>query len=286
MENRKTITYVLAGIIAILLLGLFLTIGLNAKNKKSLGAEKITSEKLLSEKMSLEKQLTKLSDDYNTLKDKSNANTKSLADAKTKLDENEKKINSLLGQNRSLSAYKKELSELKKTKDELDKEYSQLKSYNDRLLSQSNDLQNSINALEAEKNNLATKLEKTQLYNTDNFLVTATRGKKEKIVIKACRTKKLNLNFEVPQSLTETISFKIVTPAGTTINPDDKAISWFFPLDSRSFTASLSSITGEFEQSRKVVLNYVSKGKLVKGVYKIQILSNGNNIGNCRIMLR
>jgi myosin heavy subunit len=287
MENRKAITYVLAGIIAILLLGLFLTIGSNAKNKKSLGAEKITSEKLLSEKMSLDKQLTRLLDDYNTLKDKSNANTKSLADAKTKLDDNEKKINSLLGQNRSLTANKKELAELKKTKDELEKEYSQLKSYNDRLLTQTNDLQNSLNALEAEKNNLATKLEKAQLYNTDNFLVTATRGKKaEKIVIKACRTKKLNIAFEVPQSLTETISFKIVTPAGTTINPDDKAISWFFPLDSRNFTASLSSITGEFEQSRQVVLSYVSKVKLVKGEYKIQILSNGNNIGNCRIMLR
>ena len=105
-------------------------------------------------------------------------------------------------------------------------------------------------------------------------------------MIRASRTKKLNMTFEVPQSLTETISFKIVTPTGSTINPDDKAISWYFPLDSRNFTASLSSVTGEFEQSRQIVLSYASKVKLVKGEYKIQILSNDNHIGSCRILLK
>jgi len=46
------------------------------------------------------------------------------------------------------------------------------------------------------------------------------------------------------------------------------------------------SVIAEFEQSRQVVLNYASKERLAKGEYRIQILSNGNNIGNCRIMLR
>ena len=105
-------------------------------------------------------------------------------------------------------------------------------------------------------------------------------------MIKASRAKKLNLAFEVPQNLTEAISFKVVTPSGKIINADDKSLTWTFPLDSRSFTASLSTTTGEFEQSRQVILNYVPKGKLAKGEYKIQILNDGSNIGNCRIMLR
>jgi uncharacterized protein YoxC len=286
-KNQKTLTYALAAAIAILLIGLFLTIGSNSKNKKNLSAEKQTTEKLLSEKSSLDKQLTRLLDDYNTLKEKSNTNARLLTETQTKLAENEKKTNSLTGENRSLRSNKKELAELKKTKEALDREYAQLKSDNERLLTQSRELQNSINSLQAEKNDLTAKVDKAQSYNTDNFLVTATRGKKtEKIVIRASRTKKLNMTFEVPQSLTETISFKIVTPTGTTINPDDKAISWYVPLDSRNLTTSLSPASGEFEQSRQVVLSYASKVKLVKGEYKIQILSNGNNIGNCRIMLK
>ena len=285
--NQKTTTYVLAAAIAILLLGLILSIGLNVKNKKNLNSEKLTSETILSEKASIEKELAKLKTDFSTLKQMGDANSKLLTESTAKIAETEKKINALSGENRTLRANKKELADLKKAKSDLDMEFSQLKSEQERLLAQSRDLQNSLNSLEEEKKNLALQLEKAQSYNTDNFMVTATRGKKtEKLVICASRAKKLNMAFEVPQSLTETISFKIVTPTGATINPDDKAVSWFFPLDSRNLTASLSSVTGEFEQSRQVVLNYAPKSKLVKGEYKIQILSDGNNIGKCRFKLK
>ena len=293
MENnrQKTVTYVGAIVIALLLIGMVFTSVSITKGKRNLNAEKQTSEKLLSEKLSLDKQLTRLLDDYTTFKDKSNANAKVLAkaldDTKIRLAENEKKINALNAETRSLRATKKELAELQKTKADLEKESSKLKSDYDKLMAQNKDLQNSLSTLETEKKNLALQLENAQKVNTDNFLVTATRGKKaEKFVIKASRAKKLNMAFEVPQSLTEAISFKIVTPSGTTINPDDKSLTWTFPLDSRNFTASLSTVTGEFEQSRQVVLNYVPKGKLAKGEYKIQILCDGNNIGNCRIMLK
>ena len=289
MENnrQKTVTYVGAIVIALLLIGMVFTTVKISKGKKNLNAEKQASEKLLSEKLSVKKDLDKLQTDFSTLKQKSDANAKLLAETNIKIADNEKKINSLTGENRSLRAIKKELAELNKVKADLEKESNQLKSDYDKLLAQNRDLQNSLSTVEAEKNNLSLQLEKAQIVNTDNFLVTATRGKKaEKFVIKASRTKKLNMAFEVPQSLTNAISFKIVTPSGSIINSEDKALTWTFPLDSRNFTASLSTVTGEFEQSRQVVLNYVPKGKLLKGEYKIQILSDGNNIGNCRIMLK
>jgi hypothetical protein len=271
--NQKTTTYVAGAVIAILLIGLILTIGSNARNKKNLASEKLATEKYLTERSAIEKDLAKLKADFSALQQKS--------------EENMKRINTLSGENRSLRTSKNELADLKKTKSELEMEFSRLKSENDRLLAQSSNLQNSLNILEEEKKDLASQFERAQLYNTDNFLATATRGKKnERIVICASRAKKLNMTFEVPQSLTETISFKIITPSGSTINPDDKGISWFFPADSRNLTASLSLVSGEFEQSRQVVLNYSAKEKLIKGEYKIQILSNGNNIGNCRLMLR
>jgi len=289
MENnrQKTVTYIGATVIALLLIGMVFTTVSISKGKKNLNAEKQTSEKLLSEKLFVKKDLDKLQTDFSTLKQKSDANAKLLAETNIKIEDNEKRINSLTGENRSLRASKKELAELKKAKADLEKESTQLKSDYDKLMAQNNDLQNSLSSLETEKKNLALQFETAQKANTDNFLVTATRGKKaERIVIRASRAKKLNMTFEVPQSLTEAISFKIVTPSGTTINPDDKSLTWTFPLETRNFTASLSTVTGEFEQSRQVVLNYVPKGKLAKGEYKLQILCDGNNIGNCRIMLK
>jgi myosin heavy subunit len=289
MENnkQKTVIYLGAMVIALLLIGMFFTLGSNKKNKRNLNNEKIASEKLLSEKLNREKELTNLQSDFSSLKQKSDANTKLLAETNVKIAEREKRINSLSGENRSLRAYRKELEDLKKAKADLEKESSRLQTDYEKLMAQNKDLQNSLSSVVTERNNLELQLENAKKVNPDNFLVTATRGKKaEKIVIKASRTKKLNMTFEVPQSLTEAIGFKIVTPSGTTINPDDKSITWFFPLDSRNYTASLSTVTGEFEQSRQVVLNYSPKGKLVKGEYKIQIISDNNNIGNCRIMLK
>jgi hypothetical protein len=285
--SQKTITYAGATIIALLLLGLIFSIGNNVRSKKNLRDEKLTTKNLLSGKSKIEEELLKMKNDFSVLNQQYDTNTKLLSETNSRIAENDRKISALSGENRSLRANKKEFEDLKITKADLEKEYSLLKSDNDRLLTKTADLQSSLNSLENEKNNLAAQLEKAQMYNTDNFLVTAKRGKKtEKVVIYGSRAKKLNMAFEVPQSLTETLSFRIITPAGETINPDDKAMSWFFPLESRNFTASLSSISGEFEQSRQIVLNYAPKSKLAKGEYKIQILCDGNNIGNCRLMLK
>jgi hypothetical protein len=289
MENSRQRTIVYAGILvmALLLIGLIFTSVSNSKNKKNVNAEKLISEKLLSEKLAFEKELDKMKADFSALEQKIDANAKLLDETNSKIADNEKKIQSLSGENRSLRSSRNELEELIRNKADLEKESSQLKAEYEKLISQNNDLQNTLASLETEKNNLASELKKVRKFNSDNFLLTATRGKStEKIVIKASRAKKLNMAFEVPQSLTEAISFKITTPSGATINQNDKSLTWNFPLDSRNYTASLSNVTGEFEQSRQVVLNYVPKGKLEKGEYKIEIFSEANKIGNCRIMLK
>jgi myosin heavy subunit len=289
MENTKQKTAIYAGaiVIALLLIGMIFTSLSISKAKRTINGEKQNSEKLLSQKLSTEKELSKLQADFSSLKQKSDSNQKLLNEMKIKIADNEKKLRLISSENRSLRSYRKELDELKKVKADLDKEAYQLKSDYDKLMDQNKDLQNSLSALESEKKILALQLENALKLKTDNFLVTATRGKEaERIVIKASRTKKLNMTFEVPQSLTEAISFNIVTPSGATVKPDDKSLSWTSPMDSRNFTASLSAMTGEFEQSRQVVLNYMPKGKLENGEYKIHILCNGKNIGNCRITLR
>ncbi|HUX97059.1 MAG TPA: hypothetical protein VMV47_15085 [Bacteroidales bacterium] len=289
MENnkQKILNYAGAVAIALLLTGIVIISVSNSKGRKNLNSEKLKSEKLLSEKLSIEKELGKMQADFSSLKQKNDADQKLLAEINIKIAETEKKINSLTGENRSLRSTMKELEELKKLKSDLENDLAKSKSDSDKMLARNNDLQSELTKKDKEIKNLAQQLENATIYNADNFMVTATRGKKtEKLVICASRAKKLNISFEIPNNLTEAISFKMVTPSGTTINSDDKALSWFMPLDSRNLTASLSSATGEFEQSRQVVLNYSPKTKLLKGEYKIQLLSNGKSIGNCRLMLK
>jgi hypothetical protein len=286
-DNQKMIKYIGAVIIALLLLGLIVSIGLNVKGRKNLNAEKITSETFQAEKINLTAELEKVNNELSLLRTKNSENEKLLAENNQKIDGYEKRINALSSDNRVLRTNNEELADLRKAKEALENENSQLKENIEKLVTRGKELQNNIQMLEEEKKNLAGQIEKAKLYRTDNFLVTATRGKKtEKIVIKASRTKKLNMAFEVPQSLTESISFRLVTPSGETINPGDKSLSWFFPQDHRNLTASLSPVTGLFEQSRQVSLKYEPKTKLSKGEYKIQILCNGSDIGNCRIFLK
>ena len=59
-------------------------------------------------------------------------------------------------------------------------------------------------------------------------------------------TKKLNVAFDVPNNLTEAISFKIVTPSGSTINPDDKSMSWYFVQKPTNLYCKLIRLSGSF----------------------------------------
>lgn len=283
-SNQKTVIYIGAVILAVLLLGLIFTAVSNSKNKKNLQSERANSERLMTEKSTIQNDLDKVRQDISTLKTKSEENARLLSDTETKLADTEKRMRSLSAQSARKSKAAEE--EFQKQKAALEKEYADLKLNYDKLMSQNGDLQKKLTEMESQTNDLLEKLKMMNTFNSDNFQVMGTRGKNDKQVIVARRVKKLNVNFEVPQSLTESISFKIITPAGTTISPEDKSLSWIFPPDLRNITASLSPISSEFEESRRVSLTYAPKEKLVPGEYKIQIFSNSQNIGNCRIKLR
>lgn len=283
-SNQKTLTYIGAAIIALLLLGLILTMVYNSRNKKSLAAEKLNSERLLTEKSTIQTDLERIKQEIASLKLKSDENARLLSDTEAKLTDTEKRMRSLSAQSAKKSKAAEE--DFQKQKAALEKEYADLKLNYDNQMSVNGNLQKKLSEMEAQTNDLLGKLKMMNTFNSDNFEVVTTRGKTDRQVVVARRVKKLNVNFEVPQSLTDAISFKIVTPAGTTITPEDKSLSWIFPPNARHLTASLSPVTSEFEESRRVSLTYAPKEKLVGGEYRIQIFSNGQNIGNCRIRLR
>jgi myosin heavy subunit len=289
MENNSNSVKTIVGAIVIVLLlaGLIFTSVMVSKGKKNLNAEKLAAEKTLSEKLAVEKELSKSKTDYSLLNERYLSLQKELADTQQQLTETENRIRSANSENRTLREKLTQLDELNRQKADLEKELANLKTEYNNMSTQNQNLQNRITALEKDKTDLTKKLDESSKILTDNFLVTATRGKKtERIVIWASRTKKLNITFEVPENIASAVSFSIVTPSGQVVNPNEKSLSWYFPIEYRNLTASMSPITGEFVASRQIVLNYVPKEKLQKGEYKIQILENGQIIGNCRMMLK
>ncbi|HQG63413.1 MAG TPA: hypothetical protein PK719_07125 [Bacteroidales bacterium] len=287
MESSQNKTIIGIALIILFLLLAGLGFIMNSKNKKNLNAEKLRSESLLSEKLLVEKELEKVKNDLVSLQAKNDADVKTLADLRSSISDKDKRIASLSRQNKTLTSDKTELAAIRQAKETLDNELAALKSDYERQVSQNNELQKSISALEADKANLESQLKEMTLYDSDNFMVYGSRGKKkEKLTFWAFRTKKLNINFEVPQSLTENMNFKVTTPSGTTLTAENASLTWDIAPDPKNFTASLSSVTGKFEQSRTVSLTYASKEKLAKGEYKIQILCNDRTIGNCRVRLK
>ena len=284
--NNKTLTTVGAIIIALLLLSTVYAFISNAKNKKNLSAERLLTESLTSEKQAVQQELEKLKTDFAALNDKADAGAKLLAAAETELTEKNNRIYSLSRSNNNLKKDLGDFENLKAEKANLDKEFETLKTNYDKLTAQSDNLENTMKNLEAEKSDLVQKLQMIETYDTDNFEIFGSRGKNNKLTVKSLCTKKLTVNFDVPQSLSETVSFKITTPSGTIITPDDKALAWTISEAPVNLTVGLALVAAPFESPRQVSLSYSSKERLTPGEYKIQIISNDKNIGNCRVRLR
>lgn len=289
METGKMKPIIIGSValIALLILALFLSIGSVKKANKNLSDEKLRTEQLTAEKQQLTGELEKTKADLAALKSKNAENEKLLAETNSKLEAAEKRARALAGQAVALNNAKKEIEELKQAKSALEREAAALKSEYDKLLARSNEMQKANAQLEEEKKQLAAKLEQAMKYDFDNMMVTAVKGKKkEKLVVHAAKTKKIHIAFDVPKSLTEDISFKITTPGGQTVTAENRDLRWSFPAATGVVTASLSPVTGEFEESRQVNLTYSPSAPLVPGIYKIELICKGNILGQCRVKLR
>jgi myosin heavy subunit len=283
----KTKTF--AGTIIIVLLLITTTIALisNAKNKRNYNEEKSLNESVTSQKHEVSQELDKVKNDLAALASAKASEEKELAETNSKLAETQKRILYMSKETSSLMNDKNELVQLQRSKSELDRVYEDLKLKQESSSSRIKELENSLMVLDAQKKEISADLAYAEKYRTDNVEIYGSRGnKKNKITFIGRRTNKLNISFDVPQSLTEPISFKIITPEGKTITPDDKSLTWLIKPGSDRMTASLSTIPGDIETIRKASLTYSPEEKLKSGEYKIQFFSNGKNIGNYGVMLR
>jgi len=285
MTNER-IGLIAAAVIIIALLMLTLG-GVKSKNriKADLLSEKNRSEALVTEKSQLEQEIAKFKQEIASLQGKSDAADKLLEEANAKLAASQRRINNLSRQsNESAESLKKELADVQALKADLEQKYSALNLNYEQLVAQNNDLKSSLEAANAK---LAQTVQENAMYDANNFQVSAFKGKTgERLTAKGCMARRLNITFDVPQSLTESVSFKVTTPDGTVAGPDDKALSWTFPSEFSELTASISPLSGVFEAAKPVKLTYAPGKRLKKGEYKIEVFSSSSPLGNCRITLK
>jgi hypothetical protein len=255
--------------------------------KSGLDDEKLKSESLLSEKLALAKEAEKLKNDILLWQGKSAESDKMLADAMDKITNMEKTINGLRKENATVTSLKKELSDLKQLRKDLEAQIASLDQQNQQKAQEIEDMTAELNSLRSKQNELNEDIKALQANVTDDFRLETTKGKKNaKLTVKAAKTKKLTVSFEIPQNMSDDVKFSIVTPTGKKINSDDKSLTYNFIDDGRNLTASLSPYSGEFEISRRIEMTYTPDKKLEPGIYKIKILHKDANVGNCQIKLK
>ena len=282
MQNRNII-YIGGGIIVLLLgLTIFEFVS-NSKNKKYLDAERMQTETLTNENQQVREELQTLKNELGSLTSLSDSTSRMLEKSEKTTKQGSNRIAALSRENKELNVSKIELEELLKSKSELEKTYADLQTEHEKALARIMDLESSLAATETQRNDVTGRLQKTELYNADNFLVTATRGKKDKVVACARRAKKINMTFSVPQNLTDSVTYRIETPSGNALKPN---VAFIFSDQSQYLVAGLSGFYHVIQNPKQVSLTYLPEEKLEKGEYNIQLLSNGNNIGNCRLMLK
>jgi hypothetical protein len=286
--KEKRVRLAGSAIIVVLLIIAGIAFFSNSRNKRNLKQEKLQNESIMSQRNKATQDLDNVKSDLTALKSKDEITNKALASEKTILKEKERRIAYISKENSSLMKDKNELAQLKKSKAALDKSYQDLELQHVTALSLIKDLENSKIALDSERKELMSELESSQKDRIDNVELYASRGnRKNKITFIARRARELNLSFDTPLSKADAISYKIISPSGKIINPEDKLSAWTIVDNSpQKMTASLSSASADPENARKIELKDNSKDKLIPGVYTIQIFGDNIDIGNYKLKLR
>jgi DNA repair exonuclease SbcCD ATPase subunit len=251
--------------------------------QKSLSNEKITNEYLLSEKLALFKDIEDYMFNNNSLNKLNQELENNIEQINKTIEDKELEIIRLNKENGKVNKLKKELLGLNKLKKEHETKILALKETIDKLNTDNNFLNQSLASLTEENKQLAANLDLLSSITADNYLVETTR-KKGKLTVVAKRTKKLGVNFKVPENMVETISFKLIKPDGNTVEGNSKDIAVNITDNNEVLYASLDK--AELKVSKRIEMTYEPKERLKSGVYKVEIYNKERYIGSCNVKLR
>jgi hypothetical protein len=146
-------------------------------------------------------------------------------------------------------------------------------------------LNQTISSLQSENKQLASNLEVLSSMTSDNFLVETTK-RKGKLTVMAKKAKKMTVSFNVPNNLSENITFQIVQPDGKKVDGKDNGIAYRVVNPEEGLMASTSNGIETIKVARKIEMTYQPKAKQKPGLYKIEMYNGDKYIGACNVKLR
>lgn len=285
IQNPKIIAGTVTFLLAITIVGLIFFYDANQSLKTGLNNEKLKSEKMLSEKLLLDKELVKLKQSIASLQGKNTDLDKMLDKASSKIALKENELKKMQKENASLKQYKKQLADIEKIKSELEKQITSLTNSLDASNKEKESLNKMVASLQVKNQNLEDEMHKMQVASLDDIRVEAF--KKSKLTVSAKKTKKLDVNFIIPEnSSSGNLQFKITNPSGQLLTPKDGTIA-FVELESTPLLTADKNNTFYLKATKQIKMEYKPKAKLKPGIYKIEI-SNSENVymGSLQVRLK
>lgn len=285
METIKTKQIALiAGLaLAIVLSGIFFVS--NKSLKKDLTNEKIKSEALLSEKLALDKSIASFKNELKSMKGKNAQLDKKITEINQQLDKKQSEVKKLMADNASLNVLKTKVKELEALKNKLNEELYALQMTYENLKFDNISMNDQLTALKSEKEQLVITNTILAAIAGNNYRIEAVRGKSDKLTVNARRAQKLIVTFDLPNDVSNNISFKLVTPDGNTFTSENNESAIInITENSDNFYASIEEM--EQKGTKRVELIYKPKEKLNKGVYEFEIYKETTYIGSTQLRLR
>lgn len=280
VENRFKVATVVAAILFFfaLLWGTFQA-RKNGSLERDLNDEKLKYEAALSEKLQLQKELESRSEQMTALVKKSQSLESALADAEKK-----KVSPELIARlQRENAAAKKRYAELEAEKKNLEQHLQDVEGSLARTILENQDLNGSLTSLQQANQNLKDELSKAHLAYYDKALIEPVRGKKDKLVAKASRTRKLRATVLVPASLTN-VQFKILDPQGNLLSDPGNGMLAVRTLSQGDAITSTSNNGAVSYKELEMI--FLPKKKLKPGVYQIEVTSDNLLVGSMKQRLR
>lgn len=286
MDHTNTSLKIAGGAAIVLLIGAITWGGWNAKLKGNfetdLDRQKLRSEQLLSEKLLVEKDLQATHSKMINLRDRNETLARQIGETENM---NSLKDRSIQQLQRQMATNTKSYNDLVALNREMENRLAALDQQRARLEGEQLAATEETEALREQVDNLKRELAMAHNAYYDKALVESTRGKNNKLVVKAGRTKKLKATIMIPSALKD-LQFHVFDPSGALISNEPGNGILAVRITDPDNTLASSSNGGAAKTHKQAEMTYLPKKKLIRGTYRIEVLSESLLVGSLQVRLR
>lgn len=286
MEISSNAAKVAGAVAAVLFLGASVWAVTEYKTIRLMNTElreqRLTSEKYLTEKLFLERDLKKTEAELWALEEK-----------KKTLDESIKELSLTVGSKDDviLKLTTEAISNRKKyqyfeiVKQELEDQLAILNGSIQQLVADKENLESRVVALLDDNRRLHDELGRARFAFFDMPLVEPLAESRDKLMVKAKRTRRLRASVVVPSAMKD-ITFRIIAPTGNVISAGQENGTLAIRREDAYESLASSSNERAAQSLSRVEMTFISRKKLTPGIYQIELLSENLTVGNLQLRLR